>query len=100
MTSTKPEMNSSSGGVLKRPQMPQNSGSSGQSLPGFARAQRKPATSLANVDIGPHNFKDHFDSDILDYVTEDVRLSTLQRKLVRENNTLVSHALACQVCIF
>ena len=93
-------MNSSSGGVLKRPQMPQNSGSSGQSLPGFARAQRKPATSLANVDIGPHNFKDHFDSDILDYVTEDVRLSTLQRKLVRENNTLVSHALACQVCIF
>ena len=48
-------------------------------------------------DIGPHNFKDHFDADILEYVREDVRLSTLQRKLVRENNTLVSHALACQV---
>ena len=64
---------------------------------GFARAQRKPATSLANADIGPHNFKDHFDADILEYVTEDIRLSTLQRKLVRENNTLVSHALACQV---
>ena len=48
-------------------------------------------------DIGPHNFKEHFDRDIIDYVREDVRLSTLQRKLVRENNTLVSHALACQV---
>ena len=85
-------MSSSSGG--KRLQMPQ-SGSG--PLTGFARAQRKPATSLANADIGPHNFKDHFDSDILEYVCEDVRLSTLQRKLVRENNTLVSHALACQV---
>ena len=52
---------------------------------------------MANADIGPHNFKDHFDADILEYVTEDIRLSTLQRKLVRENNTLVSHALACQV---
>ena len=50
-------------------------------------------------DIGPHNFKEHFDRDIIDYVREDVRLSTLQRKLVRENNTLVSHALACQVSI-
>ena len=49
------------------------------------------------ADIGPHNFKDHFDSDILDWVCEDVRLSTLQRKLVRESNTLVAHALACQV---
>ena len=66
-------------------------------MTGFARAQRKPATSLANADIGPNNFKDHFDADILEYVTEDIRLSTLQRKLVRENNTLVSHALACQV---
>ena len=48
-------------------------------------------------EVGPHNFKEHFDADIVEYVREDVRLSTLQRKLVRENNTLVSHALACQV---
>ena len=52
------------------------------------------------MDVGTHNFKEHFDADILEYVREDVRLSTLQRKLVRENNTLVSHALACQVFIF
>ena len=51
-------------------------------------------------EVGPHNFKEHFDADIVEYVREDVRLSTLQRKLVRENNTLVSHALACQVKIF
>ena len=51
-------------------------------------------------EVGPHNFKDHFDVDIVEYVWEDVRLSTLQRKLVRENNTLVSHALACQVKIY
>ena len=55
---------------------------------------------LASVDIGPRNFKDHFDADIIEYVTEDVRMSTLQRKLVRENNSSVSHALACQVKIF
>ena len=48
-------------------------------------------------DVGPYNFREHFDSDILEYVCEDTRLSTLQRKLVRENNTLISHALACQV---
>ena len=51
-------------------------------------------------EVGPHNFKEHFDADIVEYVREDVRLSTLQRKLVRENNTLVSHALACQVKFF
>ena len=51
----------------------------------------------SNQDVGPYNFKEHFDSDILEYVCEDTRLSTLQRKLVRENNTLISHALACQV---
>lgn len=61
------------------------------------RAQRKPATNLASADIGAHNFKERFDADILEYVNEDLRLSTLQRKLVRENNSLVSHALACQV---
>lgn len=61
------------------------------------RAQRKPATTLASADIGAHNFKERFDADILEYVSEDLRLSTLQRKLVRENNSLVSHALACQV---
>ncbi len=33
----------------------------------------------------------------MDYVLEDVRLSTLQRKLIRETNTSVSHALALQI---
>ena len=51
----------------------------------------------SHQDVGPYNFKEHFDSDILEYVCEDTRLSTLQRKLVRENNSLISHALACQV---
>ena len=65
--------------------------------PPNVRVHRKPPTFQRNAEIGPHNFKDHFDADILEYVCEDVRLSTLQRKLVRENNSLVSHALACQV---
>ena len=67
-----------------------------------AKSGGGPSSGLRGIrpgasEIGPHNFKDHFDRDIIDYVREDVRLSTLQRKLVRENNTLVSHALACQV---
>lgn len=63
---------------------------------GFAPNFPPPGRKYASP-VGPHNFKDHFDADILEYVCEDVRLSTLQRKLVRENNTLVAHALSCQV---
>ena len=62
-----------------------------------AAASKMPRGGRKSQDVGPYNFKEHFDSDILEYVCEDTRLSTLQRKLVRENNTLISHALACQV---
>ncbi len=72
---------------------------SGPGPPSRPAAHRKPATTLSTTEIGPHNFKDHFDPEILGYVNEDIRLSTLQRRLVRENNMLISHALACQVSI-
>ena len=72
------------------------------SYPSNSRVNRRkpPSSRGGNVEIGPHNFKDHFDADVLEYVCEDIRLSTLQRKLVRENNSLVGHALACQVMNF
>ncbi len=40
---------------------------------------------------------DPFDQDTISYVLEDVRLSTLQRKLLRESSPTVSMALAVQV---
>jgi hypothetical protein len=58
---------------------------------------KKPPPLPNSAEVGPHNFKDHFDKETLEYVREDVRMSTLQRKLIRESNPLVSHALACQV---
>ncbi len=58
------------------------------------------AAARSNVKIGPGNFKEHFDRDTIEYVSEDLRLSTLQRKLVRESNGQVAHALACQVKYF
>ena len=43
------------------------------------------------------NFKSHFDSATLDYVNEDLRLSTLQRKLLRETHAKTALALAFQI---
>ena len=83
-----------SGGVSVKVARAGHGGGSANAGAGFKKST---AAAGTNDGIGPHNFKDHFDSDILDYVCEDVRLSTLQRKLVRESNTLVAHALACQV---
>ena len=47
--------------------------------------------------IDSRNFKEHFDRDTLWYVTEDVRLSTLQKKLAKETNANTALALACQI---
>ena len=65
--------------------------------PPFMAAPLKLSGRMATKEIDADNFREHFDKETIEYVGEDTRLSTLQRKLVRENNPQVSHALACQV---
>ena len=48
-------------------------------------------------DVDCHNFRAFFDPDVVSYVTEDVRLSTLQKKLVKEPNATTALALAFQI---
>lgn len=64
-----------------------------ESSPGHS--SRVYPTEMKGVNV--HNFKAHFDPETLSYVTEDTRLSTLQRKLVREANVNVALCLAFQI---
>ena len=48
-------------------------------------------------DITCHNWRSFFDPDVVAYVTEDVRLSTLQKKLQKEPNATTALALAFQI---
>jgi len=41
-----------------------------------------------------------FDQDVINFVLEDVRLSTLQKKLAKETNSVKQMALALQVSYF
>eukprot|EP00094_Tigriopus_californicus_P005418 TCALIF_05224-PA protein Name:"Similar to Smg1 Serine/threonine-protein kinase SMG1 (Mus musculus)" AED:0.14 eAED:0.15 QI:0/0.66/0.5/1/0/0/4/861/3250 len=64
-----------------------------ESSPGHS--SRVYPTEMKGVNV--RNFKAHFDPETLNYVTEDTRLSTLQRKLVRETNVNVALCLAFQI---
>ena len=48
-------------------------------------------------DITCHNWRAFFDPDVVSYVTEDIRLSTLQKRLVKEPNATTALALAFQI---
>ena len=48
-------------------------------------------------DITCHNWRSFFDPDVVAYVAEDVRLSTLQKKLQKEPNATTALALAFQI---
>jgi PI-3-kinase-related kinase SMG-1 len=48
-------------------------------------------------DVDYRNWKLHFEPDVVSYVSEDTRLSTLQKKLVREPNATTSLAIAFQI---
>ena len=43
-------------------------------------------SSIGGSEIDFHNWQRHFDPDVVAFVMEDTRLSTLQRRLVKEPN--------------
>ncbi len=65
---------------------------------GFAHRNGEPRPpAMHSSEVGPHNWRDHFDPDVVAYVLEDTRLSTLQRRLVKEPNATTALALAYQI---
>ncbi len=69
---------------------------------GAAAAAALPAGSATpngqpNLGCVSARLRESFDKETLSYVLEDVRLSTLQRKLIRESSPTVSIALAYQI---
>ncbi len=57
----------------------------------------QPPPGVSAPPAGSSRLRDNFDKDTVAYVLEDSRLSTLQRRLIREPNTNVSLALAVQI---